>query len=145
MIRPRSVMADVPSFEAFIIAHDMMLETGFPTVSPSDTLADVMKRLSRYRGEVPVVEDGRLVGTIWPEDVIERYNTELFKRDMASSMVSTVSRVARCAEHPGGRERQYGGDSGTDAFLSARRWAVSISANRYGATVLMIKLAAWPG
>ena len=88
----RAVLTNASAFEAFIIAQDLMQETDFPTVRPGDTLADVMRRLSRYRGEVPVVEHGRLVGAIWPEDVIARYNAELFKRDMASSMVSTVSR-----------------------------------------------------
>jgi RNAse (barnase) inhibitor barstar len=51
----------------------------------------VMRFLEEYRGEVPVVEDEKLVGTIWPEDVIERYNEEVFKRDMAGSMASAVS------------------------------------------------------
>ncbi|MCH8937118.1 MAG: hypothetical protein IIB90_15490 [Gemmatimonadetes bacterium] len=31
------------------------------------------------------------MGVIWPEDVIRRYNTEIFKRDMARSMVSAVN------------------------------------------------------
>ncbi|MBN2447910.1 MAG: chloride channel protein, partial [Phycisphaerae bacterium] len=87
----RSIMANASTFANFVIAQDMMEESGFPVVRPDDTLADVMRRLSRYRGEVPVVEDGRLVGVIWPEDVIERYNAEVFKRDMASNMAMSIS------------------------------------------------------
>ncbi len=87
----RTVLTDPQSFEALLIAQDIMQETGFPSVTPDDTLADVMRRLARYRGEVPVVDNGRLVGVIWPEDVLERYNVELIKRDMASGMASSIS------------------------------------------------------
>lgn len=96
----RSVMANAAALGDVFIARDVMQETGYPTVSPRDTLADVMRRLARYRGEVPVVEDGRLVGVIWPEDVIERYNAELFKREMAASMVSTVRDGPEAAQLP---------------------------------------------
>ena len=134
----RSVMVDVPSFEAFLIARDMMLESGFPTVKPADTLADVMKRLSRYRGEIPVVEDGRLVGAIWPEDVIERYNSELFKRDMASSMVATVSRVARAQSIPAVENTSLAEIRVPLRFIGKTLSSLDIR-NRYGVTVLLIK------
>ncbi|MFQ5804884.1 MAG: chloride channel protein [Phycisphaerae bacterium] len=134
----RSVMADAKSFEAFIIAQDMMLESGFPTVSPGDTLADVMKRLARYRGEVPVVDAGRLVGAIWPEDVIERYNTELFKRDMTSSMVSTMSRGPRAEPVPAVENTSVVEIPVPVSFLGKSLGSLDIR-NRYQVTVLMIK------
>ena len=87
----RSAMVDTTNLEGLVIAQDMMEEAGVSVLDPKDSLANVMKRLARYRGEVPVTEDGRLVGVIWPEDVIERYNAEIFKRDMASSMASRLS------------------------------------------------------
>jgi CIC family chloride channel protein len=87
----RPVMRDPAALEALIIAEDVMLEEQFPKVSASDSLADVMRLLGTFRGEVPVVDQGRLVGAIWAEDVIQRYNTEVFKRDMAGSMVSAVT------------------------------------------------------
>ncbi len=87
----RPVMKDPASLASLIIAEDLMVEGQFPKVSPGDSLADVMRFLGTFRGEVPVLEDGLLVGVIWPEDVIQRYNTEVFKRDMAGSMVSAVS------------------------------------------------------
>jgi len=87
----RPIMKDPSSMEALIIAEDVMVEGQFPKVAPSDSLAEVMRFLGRFRGEVPVIDQGRLAGVIWPEDVIQRYNTEVFKRDMAGSMVSAVS------------------------------------------------------
>ncbi|MCH7473030.1 MAG: chloride channel protein [Gemmatimonadetes bacterium] len=87
----RPLMRDAASLETLVIAEDVMTAQDFPTVSPDDSLAHVMKFLGSYRGEVAVLERGRLVGVIWPEDVIQRYNTEIFKRDMARSMVSAVN------------------------------------------------------
>lgn len=88
----RPLMRDPAALDALIIAEDLMVEGEYPRVSIRDSLADVMRLMGSYRGEIPVLEDGRLVGVIWPEDVIKRYNTEVFKRDMAGGMASTVSR-----------------------------------------------------
>ncbi|UCD25003.1 MAG: chloride channel protein, partial [Gemmatimonadota bacterium] len=91
----RPVMSDASALDALLIAQDVMTGGEFPAVSPQDSLADVMRHLGMYRGEVPVLEDGKLIGVIWPKDVIERYNTEIFKRDMAHSMVSAVTPDSR--------------------------------------------------
>jgi CIC family chloride channel protein len=68
----RPVMTDAASLDALLIAQDVMVEREYPTVSPRDSLADVMRHLGMYRGEMPVLEDGRLVGVIWPSSVIWR-------------------------------------------------------------------------
>jgi len=86
----RPVMQDPAALEGLVIAGDVMAQAGFPRVSVDRSLSDVMRLLEDYRGEVPVVDGERLVGIIWPGDVIERYNTEVFKRDMAGSMVGAV-------------------------------------------------------
>jgi CIC family chloride channel protein len=86
----RPVMQNPSALEGVAIVQDVMIEDGFPRVAPQQSLADVMRVLEGYRGELPVVEDGRLVGAIWPGDVIERYNTEVFKRDMAGRMTAAV-------------------------------------------------------
>jgi CIC family chloride channel protein len=85
------LIRDAASLETLVIAEDILTTQDFPTVSPDDSLAQVMKCLGSYRGEVAVLQRGRLVGVIWPQDVIQRYNTEIFKRDMARSMVSAVN------------------------------------------------------
>ncbi len=87
----RPVMRNPSTLEGLVIAEDVMVHDGYPRISPDRSIAEVMRFLEEYRGEVPVVEDEKLIGTIWPEDVIERYNEEVFKRDMAGSMASAVS------------------------------------------------------
>ena len=134
----RSIMADASSFEPLIIAQDLMQETGFPVVSPGDTLADVMKRLARYRGEVPVVSNGRVIGVIWPEDVLERYNAELFKRDMAAGMVSTVSRGPRAEPLPAVKDTSMVEIPVPPRFVGRSLGSLDVR-NRYQCTVLLIK------
>ena len=96
----RPFMKDVSGLEGLMIAHDVMLTGKYPVVSPQDSLAEVMRHLGGYRGEVPVVENGILVGVIWPEDVITRYNTEIFKRDMARSMAPVVAPETKAERVP---------------------------------------------
>lgn len=86
----RPLMQDPTSLEGIVIAADVMVASGYPHVSGDESLANVMRLLEGYRGEVPVVEGERIVGTIWPGDVIERYNAEVFKRDMAGTMAAAV-------------------------------------------------------
>jgi CIC family chloride channel protein len=140
----RSIMAEAASFQDLIIAQDLMLERGFPTVRSSDSLADVMKRLARFRGEVPVVDDGRLVGAIWPEDVIERYNAELLKRDMASGMASSVARGAWREPVPAVADTSMLEIRVPPAFIGQTLGSLDIR-NRYNVTVLLIRKREAPG
>jgi len=98
MLRP--IMQDASALEGLLIAQDIMIHGKMPTVEAHHSLADVMRHLGAYRGEVPVLEDNRLVGVMWPEDVIERYNTEIFKRDTARSMASSLGADSRTESIP---------------------------------------------
>lgn len=140
----RSVMANAPSFEGLLIAQDLMQETRYPVVPPSDTLADVMRRLSQYRGEVAVVLNGRLVGAIWPEDVIERYNAEVFKRDMASSMAAAVTESASITPLPAVDNTSIAEIPVPRRFVGHSVGSLDVR-NRYGVTILMIKQSSGAG
>ena len=98
----RPVMRNPGALEGLVIAEDVMVPDGYPRITPDQSLAEVMRLMEGYRGEIPVVDDGRLVGAIWPEDVAERYNAEIFKRDMVGSMVSAVA-MERMAPVPASR------------------------------------------
>jgi CIC family chloride channel protein len=87
----RPVMRDPSTLAGLIIAEDVMVAGEYPRVTAGQSLAEVMKFLGGYRGEIPVLENGRLAGVIWAQDVIERYNSEIFKRDMAGSMARAVN------------------------------------------------------
>ena len=134
----RSIMADARAYEPLLIAADMMLETDYPTVTPDETLEDVMRLLENYRCEVPVLEDGRLIGTIWPEDVITRYNAELFKRDMTSGMVSAVSRGPTGEAVPVDADMRIAEIPVPYAFVGRTIASLDVR-NKYEVSILMIK------
>jgi len=97
------VMQNPGALEGLVIAADVMVADGYPRVTVDRSLADVMRLMERYRGEIPVVEGDRLVGAVWPEDVLGRYHAEVFKRDMVGTMVSAVA-MDRVAPLPAARE-----------------------------------------
>jgi CIC family chloride channel protein len=134
----RPVMSDAASLDALLIAQDVMVEGEFPKVGPDDSLADVMRHLGMYRGEVPVLENGRLIGVIWPKDVIERYNTEIFKRDMARSMVSTVSHESRSEVVPAARDAVVAEVPVPTRFVGRTIKELDIRQS-FGVSILMIK------
>ncbi|UCF42053.1 MAG: chloride channel protein [Gemmatimonadota bacterium] len=134
----RPVMQDPAALATLIIAEDVMAEGDFPKVRPDDSLADVMRHLELYRGEVPVLEDGRLVGVIWPEDVIERYNTEVFKRDMAGSMASALTPEGKQGLMPAASDTVVAEIDVPRRFIGRTIGELNIRQD-YGVSVLMIK------
>jgi len=86
----RPIMQNPSSYEGVLIVEDLCSPGAHPRASPDDSLANVMKTLGSYRGEIPVLDGGRLVGVVWPQDVIARYNTEVFMQDMAGTMVEAT-------------------------------------------------------
>jgi K+/H+ antiporter YhaU regulatory subunit KhtT len=134
----RPVMSDAASLDALLIAQDVMAEGEFPTVAPHDSLADVMRHLGMYRGEVPVLEDGKLIGVIWPKDVIERYNTEIFKRDMARSMVSAVASDSKGESVPAAQDAVVAEVPVPSGFVGKTIKELDIR-QQFGVSILMIK------
>jgi CIC family chloride channel protein len=134
----RPFMKDPAALEALIIAEDVMAEAEFPKVRPNDSLADVMRLMGTYRGEVPVLDDGRLAGVIWPEDVIGRYNTEVFKRDMAGSMVSAVGAESGVESVPATRDTVVAEIQAPGPFIGRTIRELNVR-QEFGASVLMVK------
>jgi chloride channel protein, CIC family len=133
----RSVMQNPSAFDGLVIAEDLMAHDSYPCVSPEGSLAEVIRTLEGHRGEVPVVRDECLVGIIWPEDVIERYNTETFKRDMAGSMVSAVEghRVERV---PGTRPTVVAEVPVPRPFVGRTIGELNVR-QRYAVSILMVR------
>ncbi len=133
----RPIMRDPSAFETIVIAEDVMVQGEYPRVTPGDSLAEVMKLLGGYRGEIPVLDDDRLAGVIWPEDVIERYNTEIFMRDMAGSMVSTVQQGGM-ASVPAAGDSVVAEVPVPTSFLGRSIGDLDIR-REYGVSILMVK------
>jgi CIC family chloride channel protein len=140
----RPVMRDPTALEGLVIAEDIMLTQSYPMVAPEQSLADVMRLLGDYRGEIPVVDGERLVGGIWPEDVIERYNTEVFKRDMAGSMARAVGQRPSLAPVATAEDAVLAEVPAPAHFVGRTIRELDIR-RRYGVSVLMVKQIAPTG
>jgi predicted transcriptional regulator len=134
----RPLMADPESVRRLVIAEDMMRTSGFPIFAPDDPLDEVMRRFGRYRFTAPVIEDGRLVGILWPQDVIESYNAEILKRDMASTMASTLGNGSSARALPGVHGMSLAEVPAPASFLGKSLVSLDIR-RRFGVNVLLIK------
>lgn len=140
----RPVMEDSAALGGLLIADDFMTLDKFPIAALDDSLSDVMKLLGSYRDEVPVVEEGRLVGVLWPEDVIGRYNSEIFKRDMADSMASSMSQVQGEAPLPAVGNTSIAEIPVPAQFIGRTIRELEVRM-RFGVTILLIKQATSDG
>jgi len=134
----RPLLEDPQSVRTLIIAGDMMRETGFPIFHPDDPLDEVMRRFGTYRFQAPVVDGSRLVGTLWPHDVIEAYNGEILKRDMASTMSTTIGNGPKTRVLPGACDISLADVPVPQSFVGRSLGSLDIR-NRYMVTVLLIK------
>jgi CIC family chloride channel protein len=134
----RPLMADPEVVRGLVIAEDMMRHDGYPVFGPDDPLDEVMRRFGRYRFMAPVVDDGRLVGTLWPQDVIEAYNAEILKRDMASTMAGKVGSGASSRALPGVRGMSLAEVSAPASFFGHSLGSLDLR-KRHGVNLLLIK------
>jgi CIC family chloride channel protein len=134
----RPIMADLEAVQQILIARDLMSEVDFPVFEPHDRLDEVMQRFGNYRFEAPVVEGDRVIGAIWPEDVIRSYNAEVFKRDMASSMSLAVTSDEGARNIPGVQGVSMAEIPAPTSFLGKSVADLGIR-KRFDVTILLIK------
>ena len=134
----RPLMTDPETVQGLVIAEDMMRTDGFPVFAPDDPLDEVMRRFGQYRFVAPVVDNGRLVGTLWPQDVIAAYNSEILKRDMASTMAGTVGSGSRARALPGVRGVSMCEVPVPESFFGKSLGSLDIR-KKFGVSLLLIK------
>lgn len=86
----RPILKDYESVCDVVIASDLM-DQDVTVVNTEESLDMVMQVFGKSDlDEIPVVSKGQLVGTIRRSDVIEAYNREIFKLDMASGLATSL-------------------------------------------------------
>jgi CIC family chloride channel protein len=86
----RPIIRDYETVHDVVIASDLM-DQEVTAVNPEDSLDMVMQLFGRFDlNEIPVVNEGQLSGTIRRSDVIDAYNREIFKLDMASGLATSL-------------------------------------------------------
>lgn len=90
-----TVAPDYENIKDLIVARDIATPN-LITVKINDNLNAVMKAFaSENIGEIPVLSDSEpseVLGTIWRIDVIDAYNKEILKRDLAGEVSSMINR-----------------------------------------------------
>jgi CIC family chloride channel protein len=91
----RRVILDRDWLDQLIIAGDMA-DVTYPVLAPHDNLDLAMKFFAQeHVGELPVVSEGNLVGSVRKGDVLELYNREVMRRDLSSGFHGALSWVER--------------------------------------------------
>ncbi len=90
----RKLIGEVDILSHLIIAGDIAHPVSF-FLHPGDTLNRAMEVFAQEGiDELPILENRankKITGTLWRQDVIEAYNREIFRRDMASEMASKLT------------------------------------------------------
>jgi hypothetical protein len=136
----RPILNDYDTLRDVVIASDLM-DSSMPVVNPEESLDMVMQLFGKFNlNEIPVVEKGELVGTIWGSDVIKAYNREVLKLDMASGLATSLrlqqkTRSERLAFVGGFLILEV---TAPKAFVGKSLRTLDLR-ERFGATVLTIK------
>ena len=86
----RPILNEYDTLGDVVIASDLM-DSKIPVVNPEESLDMVIQLFGKLNlNEIPVVDKGQLVGTVWGSDVIEAYNREVLKLDMASGLATSL-------------------------------------------------------
>jgi len=86
----RPILKDYESVRDVVIASDLMNQE-VTVVNTKESLDMVMQLFGKFElDQIPVAEEGQLVGTIRRGDVIEAYNREIFKLDMVSGLATSL-------------------------------------------------------
>jgi CIC family chloride channel protein len=136
----RPILKDYETVSNVVNASDLM-DRKVAVVTPQETLDMVMQLFGKFAlEEIPVVDKGHIVGTVRKSDVIEAYNREIFKLDMASGLATSFRLHQRTD-----LERLALLEGVLILEITAPRQFVAKSLaqlklrERYGATVLTIK------
>jgi len=92
----RKIIYKSELLDSIIVAYDLLIPLNY-CFTPDDTLDIVMKAFSEMGiDEFPVVDrknSKKLVGYVSKDDVIESYNSEMFRRDMVNSFSSYINSI----------------------------------------------------
>jgi CIC family chloride channel protein len=138
----RRVLPEMEGAEA-LVARDLA-RTDLSTLSPQQDLDTVMRIFAgKNREELPVTEDGRLVGVLSRQHLLDAYNEELLKRDMVSELSSSLTATTTEEVNLGG-DFQMAEIDAPGAFVGRSIRDLDVRA-RFGAHVLLLRRRAPSG
>ena len=136
----RPILKDYETVHDVVIASDLM-DQGITVINSEESLDIVMQVFGKFNlDEIPVADKGELVGIVRRSDVIEAYNREIFRLDMASSLATSL----RLQQKMHSRRWALGGgflimEVNAANDLIGKSLEVLKLRERFGATVLTIQ------
>jgi len=134
----RQVILDGDWLDQLIIARDMA-DAAYPVLDAGDNLDLAMKLFARELvDELPVLSDGKLVGSVRKVDVLEEYNREVLRRDLSTGFQGAMSWVERRKIVDLGEDYVMAEMEVPPHFVGKTLRELNVRAN-YGVQVILIK------
>ncbi len=115
------------------------------TLYPTQSLDAVMRIFGgKSREELPVTEDGKLVGVVSRQHLLDAYNDEILKRDMVSEISSSVSAASSTDEVILSQHHRMAEIDAPGLFIGRSIRDLEVRA-RHGAQILVIRRPHGPG
>ncbi len=133
----RPIMTDYDSLKNVLVARDVM-KPMVVTVNYHDDLDSVLRLLTKYNvDQLPVTKDNMIIGSILRRDILELYNRESLKENLADGITHELSTIDETGTAKIGgyiiREIPV-----TDAIVGKTLIELRIR-NKYGIEILLIK------
>ncbi len=136
----RRVILDRDWLDQLIIAGDMA-DTTYPSLGPEDNLDLAMKLFAQeHIEELPVLAEGKLVGSVRKADVLDLYNREVMRRDLSSGFHGALTWVERTKSIDLGEGYVMAELEAPPHFVGKTLRQLNVRTN-YGVEVVLIKRA----
>lgn len=136
----RRVILDRDWLDQLIIAGDMA-DTTYPSLGPEDKLDLAMKLFAQeHIEELPVLAEGKLVGSVRKADVLDLYNREVMRRDLSSGFHGALTWVERTKSIDLGEGYVMAELEAPPHFVGKTLRQLNVRTN-YGVEVVLIKRA----
>jgi len=136
----RRVILDRDWLDQLIIAGDMA-DTTYPSLAPEDKLDLAMKLFAQeHIEELPVLAEGKLVGSVRKADVLDLYNREVMRRDLSSGFHGALTWVERTKSIDLGEGYVMAELEAPPHFVGKTLRELNVRSN-YGVEVVLIKRA----
>jgi len=133
----RPIIADYDTVKHFIVARDIMNPDVY-LASPSDYLDRILRLFGKYNvDEFPVILDNEILGAVARQEVIDCYNKESLKRNLADGLSEEISNLDISGETDLG-DFKIAEKNVPDKFVGKSLIDLRIR-NKFGLEVLVIK------
>lgn len=133
----RPIIADFDAVKDFIVARDIM-NTDIYLCTPEDNLDKILRQFGKYHlDEFPVVSNNEILGVITKQDVIDCYDKESLKMNLADGLKDELIHLEKAGETELGNYKMVERPV-PDKFIGKTLGELKIR-NNYGVEVLLIK------